>query len=153
MPNTSAKSKHGRRTRRPRRVDPARDELISSSLQSAQQCLFNQDYGTAFVHYLLVLNLAPEFKDFATVMTDYFTLITSMCKFNTHIGWVTSFFFAATFRSLLCYRIHPFSTSPIHYLYPLEPIPALIERSTLDSSPVCNRVICRQTTMYSHTQS
>ncbi|XP_072241000.1 protein arginine N-methyltransferase 9 isoform X1 [Leuresthes tenuis] len=65
MPNTSARQKHGRRARRRRRVDPARDELISSSLESAQQCLFNQDYGTAFVHYLLVLNLAPMFKDFA----------------------------------------------------------------------------------------
>lgn len=38
---------------------------MSSSLESAQQCLFNQDYGTAFVHYLLALNLAPVFKDFA----------------------------------------------------------------------------------------
>ncbi|KAK9540549.1 hypothetical protein VZT92_002994 [Zoarces viviparus] len=65
MPNTSARPKHGRRTRRRRREDPARNELVSSSLESAQQCLFNQDYGTAFVHYLLVLNLAPMFKDFA----------------------------------------------------------------------------------------
>ncbi|XP_054460471.1 protein arginine N-methyltransferase 9 [Anoplopoma fimbria] len=65
MPNASAKPKHGRRTRRRRREDPARNELVSSSLESAQQCLFNQDYGTAFVHYLLVLNLAPMFKDFA----------------------------------------------------------------------------------------
>ncbi|KAM9857277.1 protein arginine N-methyltransferase 9 [Aulostomus maculatus] len=65
MPNASARVKHGRRTRRRRREDPARNELVSSSLESAQQCLFNQDYGTAFVHYLLVLNLAPMFKDFA----------------------------------------------------------------------------------------
>ncbi|XP_014901176.1 protein arginine N-methyltransferase 9 [Poecilia latipinna] len=65
MPNTSARPKHGRRARRRRRVDPARDQLVSSSLESAQQCLLNQDYGTAFVHYLLVLNLAPVFKDFA----------------------------------------------------------------------------------------
>ncbi|XP_034544240.1 protein arginine N-methyltransferase 9 [Notolabrus celidotus] len=65
MPNASARPKHGRRTRRRRREDPARNELVSSSLESAQQCLFNQDYGTAFVHYLLVLNLAPVFKDFA----------------------------------------------------------------------------------------
>ncbi|MEQ2178421.1 hypothetical protein GOODEAATRI_013862, partial [Goodea atripinnis] len=68
MPNTSARPKHGRRARRRRRVDPARDQLVSSSLESAQQCLLNQDYGTAFVHYLLVLNLAPVFKDFAQVM-------------------------------------------------------------------------------------
>ncbi|XP_053713553.1 protein arginine N-methyltransferase 9 [Synchiropus splendidus] len=65
MPNASAKPKHGRRNRRRRREDPARNELVSSSLESAQQCLFNQDYGTAFVHYLLVLNLAPVFKDLA----------------------------------------------------------------------------------------
>ncbi|XP_018546436.1 protein arginine N-methyltransferase 9 [Lates calcarifer] len=65
MPNASARPKHSRRTRRRRREDPARNELVSSSLESAQQCLFSQDYGTAFVHYLLVLNLAPMFKDFA----------------------------------------------------------------------------------------
>uniref|UniRef100_A0AAQ5X918 Protein arginine methyltransferase 9 n=1 Tax=Amphiprion ocellaris TaxID=80972 RepID=A0AAQ5X918_AMPOC len=65
MPNASAKPKHGRRTRRRHRPDPARNELVSSSLESAQQCLFSQDYGTAFVHYLLVLNLAPVLKDFA----------------------------------------------------------------------------------------
>uniref|UniRef100_A0A674PPT8 Protein arginine N-methyltransferase 9 n=1 Tax=Takifugu rubripes TaxID=31033 RepID=A0A674PPT8_TAKRU len=45
--------------------DPAKNELVSSSLESARQCLLNQDYGTAFVHYLLVLNLAPLFKDLA----------------------------------------------------------------------------------------
>ncbi|CAL9699982.1 unnamed protein product [Knipowitschia caucasica] len=65
MPNASTKPKHGRRSRRRQRDDPARNELVSSSLESAQQCLFNQDYGTAFVHYLLALNLAPVFKDFA----------------------------------------------------------------------------------------
>ncbi|XP_029949033.1 protein arginine N-methyltransferase 9 [Salarias fasciatus] len=65
MPNASVKTKHSRRARRRRRVDPARNELVSSSLESAQQCLLNQDYGTAFVHYLLVLNLAPVFKDLA----------------------------------------------------------------------------------------
>ncbi|XP_069022854.1 protein arginine N-methyltransferase 9 [Embiotoca jacksoni] len=65
MPNASARPKHNRRTRRRRRADPARNELVSNSLESAQQCLFNQDYGTAFVHYLLVLNLAPMFKEFA----------------------------------------------------------------------------------------
>lgn len=67
MPNTSARSKHGRRSRRRGREDPAKNELVSSSLESARQCLLNQDYGTAFVHYLLVLNLAPLFKDFAKV--------------------------------------------------------------------------------------
>lgn len=71
MPNASARPKHGRRAVRRRREDPARNELVSSSLESAQQCLFSQDYGTAFVHYLLVLNLAPVFKDFARVITVY----------------------------------------------------------------------------------
>uniref|UniRef100_A0AAR2KZW3 Protein arginine N-methyltransferase domain-containing protein n=1 Tax=Pygocentrus nattereri TaxID=42514 RepID=A0AAR2KZW3_PYGNA len=68
MPNEMARSKKARRPRRgPRepREDPARNELISRSLESAQQCLLQQDYGTAFVHYLLVLNLAPVLKDFA----------------------------------------------------------------------------------------
>ncbi|XP_008314665.1 protein arginine N-methyltransferase 9 [Cynoglossus semilaevis] len=65
MPNASAKPKHSRTRRRRCREDPARNELVSSSLESAQQCLFNQDYGTAYAHYLLVLHLAPMFKDFA----------------------------------------------------------------------------------------
>ncbi|KAI4893958.1 hypothetical protein NFI96_018683, partial [Prochilodus magdalenae] len=68
MPNEMTRSKRARHPRRgPRepREDPARNELISRSLESAQQCLFQQDYGTAFVHYLLVLNLAPVLKDFA----------------------------------------------------------------------------------------
>ncbi|KAM4709360.1 protein arginine N-methyltransferase 9 isoform 2-T2 [Discoglossus pictus] len=41
----------------------SRRELISSSVQSAQHCLQEQDYGTAYAHYLLVLSLAPELKD------------------------------------------------------------------------------------------
>lgn len=47
------------------REESARNELVSRSLESAQQCLYNQDFGTAFVHYLLVLNLEPLLKDFA----------------------------------------------------------------------------------------
>ncbi|XP_064188388.1 protein arginine N-methyltransferase 9 [Anguilla rostrata] len=65
MPNASTRPKRVRRSRRAPREDPARNELVSRSLESAQQCLFNQDYGTAFVHYLLALNLAPVLKDFA----------------------------------------------------------------------------------------
>ncbi|XP_077461443.1 protein arginine N-methyltransferase 9 [Stigmatopora argus] len=66
MPNASARPKRsGRRSHRRPREDQARNQLVSSSLESAQQCLFNQDYGPAFVHYLLVLNLAPQFKEFA----------------------------------------------------------------------------------------
>uniref|UniRef100_A0A8C9FBJ5 Uncharacterized protein n=1 Tax=Pavo cristatus TaxID=9049 RepID=A0A8C9FBJ5_PAVCR len=42
--------------------EAGRRELISRSLQSAQHCLEDQDYGTAYAHYLLVLNLAPELK-------------------------------------------------------------------------------------------
>ncbi|XP_036377315.1 protein arginine N-methyltransferase 9 [Megalops cyprinoides] len=65
MPNATTRPKRVRRGRRAPREDPARNELVARSLESAQQCLFNQDYGTAFVHYLLVLNLAPALKDFA----------------------------------------------------------------------------------------
>lgn len=84
MPNTSARPKHSRRARRRRREDPARNELVSSSLESAQQCLFNQDYGTAFVHYLLVLNLAPVFKDFARVMTVYTSIHCLISQSHNH---------------------------------------------------------------------
>lgn len=75
MPNTSARPKHGRRTRRRGREDPVRNELVSNSLESAQQCLLNHDYGTAFAHYLLVLNFAPVFKDLAKVIKLRYDLI------------------------------------------------------------------------------
>uniref|UniRef100_A0A673I8Q2 Protein arginine N-methyltransferase 9 n=1 Tax=Sinocyclocheilus rhinocerous TaxID=307959 RepID=A0A673I8Q2_9TELE len=65
MPNATTRPKRTRRHRRAQREDAVRNELVSRSLESAQQCLFSQDYGTAFVHYLLVLNLAPALKDFA----------------------------------------------------------------------------------------
>lgn len=68
MPNNSSaavKAKRSRRRSRAPREDPARNELVSSALQSAQQCLLQQDYGTAFVHFLLALNLAPALKDLA----------------------------------------------------------------------------------------
>ncbi|KAJ3615406.1 hypothetical protein NHX12_016105, partial [Muraenolepis orangiensis] len=65
MPNSNTRPKRDRRTRRQPREDPARNELICRTLESAQQCLSNQDYGTAFVYYLLVLNLAPVLKHFA----------------------------------------------------------------------------------------
>ncbi|KAL4640418.1 putative protein arginine N-methyltransferase 9 [Arapaima gigas] len=65
MPSATARPRRARRTRRTPREDPVRNELVSRSLESAQQCLLNQDYGTAFVHYLLVLNLAPVLKEFA----------------------------------------------------------------------------------------
>uniref|UniRef100_A0A673MSB2 Uncharacterized protein n=1 Tax=Sinocyclocheilus rhinocerous TaxID=307959 RepID=A0A673MSB2_9TELE len=61
----TTRPKRTRRHRRVQREDAARNELVSRSLESAQQCLFSQDYGTAFVHYLLALNLAPALKDFA----------------------------------------------------------------------------------------
>ncbi|XP_027033490.1 protein arginine N-methyltransferase 9 isoform X3 [Tachysurus fulvidraco] len=66
MPNSSSaavKAKRSNRRRRAPREDPARNELVSNSLQSAQQCLLQHDYGTAFVHFLLALNLAPALKD------------------------------------------------------------------------------------------
>ncbi|XP_056591683.1 protein arginine N-methyltransferase 9 [Triplophysa dalaica] len=65
MPNTTTRPKRSRRQRRARREDAARNELVSRSFESAQQCLFSHDYGTAFAHYLLALNLAPALKDFA----------------------------------------------------------------------------------------
>ncbi|XP_071609795.1 protein arginine N-methyltransferase 9 [Heliangelus exortis] len=42
--------------------EASRRELVSRSLQSAQHCLEDQDFGTAYAHYLLVLHLAPELK-------------------------------------------------------------------------------------------
>ncbi|MCI4376053.1 hypothetical protein PGIGA_G00183730 [Pangasianodon gigas] len=75
MPSSSSSSaavkgkrssrRRSRRSSRAPAEDPARNELVSSSLQSAQQCLFQQDHGTAFVHFLLALNLAPALKDLA----------------------------------------------------------------------------------------
>lgn len=52
----------------------AREVLISTSLQSAQHCIENQDYGTAYAHYLLVLSLAPELKEIVKE-TFQFTLV------------------------------------------------------------------------------
>lgn len=40
-----------------------RDRLVAQSLQSAEHCLGDQDFGTAYAHYLLVLSLAPELKE------------------------------------------------------------------------------------------
>ncbi|XP_067153897.1 protein arginine N-methyltransferase 9 isoform X2 [Apteryx mantelli] len=58
MPNSNAKSHRSQRGGQ----EAGRRELISRSLQSAQHCLEDQDFGTAYAHYLLVLNLAPELK-------------------------------------------------------------------------------------------
>ncbi|CAN2388793.1 protein-arginine omega-N symmetric methyltransferase activity [Pristimantis euphronides] len=54
-----------RKGRRGRRAGQAagRRELISRSLRSAEQCLRERDYGTAYAHHLLVLSLAPELKE------------------------------------------------------------------------------------------
>ncbi|XP_075055040.1 protein arginine N-methyltransferase 9 [Mixophyes fleayi] len=54
-----------RRSRRGRKAGQAasRRELISRSVQSAEHCLRERDYGTAYAHFLLVLSLAPELKD------------------------------------------------------------------------------------------
>ncbi|NWJ05490.1 ANM9 methyltransferase, partial [Crypturellus undulatus] len=69
MPPTNAKTSRSHRGRQEAR----RQELISRSLQSAQHCLEDDDFGTAYAHYLLVLNLAPELK--ATVKETFqFTL-------------------------------------------------------------------------------
>ncbi|XP_076829933.1 protein arginine N-methyltransferase 9 isoform X2 [Brachyhypopomus gauderio] len=69
MPGSAARSRRARRARR-RATGPAEQpatrELVSCSLESARQGVLHQDYGTAFVHYLLVLNLAPVLKDVAS---------------------------------------------------------------------------------------
>jgi len=75
MPNATTRPKRTRRHRRTQREDAARNELVSRSLESAQQCLFSQDYGTAFVHYLLALNIAPALRDFANVSLIYVFII------------------------------------------------------------------------------
>ncbi|XP_030804086.1 protein arginine N-methyltransferase 9 isoform X2 [Camarhynchus parvulus] len=69
MPNSNAKLHSNHRGGR----EASRRELVSRSLQSAQHCLENQDFGTAYAHYLLVLNLAPELKT-AVKETFQFTL-------------------------------------------------------------------------------
>lgn len=58
MPNSNSKIHYNHRGGR----EASRRELVSRSLQSAQHCLEDQDFGTAYAHYLLVLNLAPELK-------------------------------------------------------------------------------------------
>ncbi|XP_061440694.1 protein arginine N-methyltransferase 9 isoform X1 [Rhineura floridana] len=58
MPNSKSRSLHKHNVDQ----EAQRHELVSRSLQSAQHCLENQDFGTAYAHYLLVLNLAPELK-------------------------------------------------------------------------------------------
>jgi len=58
MPNSNAKFHCNHRGGQ----EAGRRELVSRSLQSAQHCLEDQDFGTAYAHYLLVLNLAPELK-------------------------------------------------------------------------------------------
>ncbi|KAG9480066.1 hypothetical protein GDO78_011857 [Eleutherodactylus coqui] len=53
-----------RKGRRGRRAAQAagRRELLSRSLRSAELCLRERDYGTAYAHFLLVLSLAPELR-------------------------------------------------------------------------------------------
>uniref|UniRef100_A0A8C5P707 Protein arginine N-methyltransferase 9 n=1 Tax=Leptobrachium leishanense TaxID=445787 RepID=A0A8C5P707_9ANUR len=58
---SEAGGRSSRRGKRPGRT-PGRRELVARSLQSAQLCLEEQDYGTAYAHFLLVLSLAPEVK-------------------------------------------------------------------------------------------
>ncbi|XP_060683226.1 protein arginine N-methyltransferase 9 isoform X1 [Hemiscyllium ocellatum] len=47
----------------PRPGRRGRVRLVYRSLQSAQDYLDREDFGTAFAHYLLLLNVAPELKD------------------------------------------------------------------------------------------
>ena len=59
MPNSKNKSRRRHKVGQ----EAGKNELVSRSLQSAQHCLEDQDYGTAYAHYLLVLNIAPELKN------------------------------------------------------------------------------------------
>ncbi|KAK9398825.1 putative protein arginine N-methyltransferase 9 [Crotalus adamanteus] len=59
MPNSKSKSRHRHKVSQ----ETGRRELVSRSLQSAQHYLEDRDFGTAYAHYLLVLNIAPEFKN------------------------------------------------------------------------------------------
>lgn len=102
MPNSSARSKHGRRSRRRGREDPAKNELVSSSLESARQCLLNQDYGTAFVHYLLVLNLAPLFKELAKVIRVNAAVKTPTCTFPVSHNHACCIFFHCFIKMIWC---------------------------------------------------
>ncbi|XP_056418809.1 protein arginine N-methyltransferase 9 isoform X2 [Hyla sarda] len=54
-----------RKARRGRKAGQSagRRELVARSVHSAEQCLRDRDYGTAYAHFLLVLSLAPELKD------------------------------------------------------------------------------------------
>lgn len=108
MPNTSARSKHGRRSRRRVREDPAKNELVSSSLESARQCLLNQDYGTAFVHYLLVLNLAPLFKDLAKVIHINAAVRNLFSLLHKKIVWC-SFFMTSSFQESFRFTLFKWS--------------------------------------------
>lgn len=88
MPNATTRPKRTRRHRQTQREDAARNELVSRSLESAQQCLFSQDYGTAFVHYLLALNLAPALRDFANVSLIYLLLFhVFMSDYFSSVWW------------------------------------------------------------------
>lgn len=70
MPNSKSKSRRKHKVGQ----ETGRHELVSRSLQSAQHCLEDQDYGTAYAHYLLVLNIAPELKNDVKVRNFLFSL-------------------------------------------------------------------------------
>lgn len=72
MPNSNAKLRRSPRDGQ----EAGRRELVSRSLQSAEHCLEDHDYGTAYAHYLLVLNLAPELKTSVKVSAVWFSLET-----------------------------------------------------------------------------
>lgn len=55
-----------------------RDRLVAQSLQSAEHCLGDQDFGTAYAHYLLVLSLAPELKEDVKVRPSFSVLNTAI---------------------------------------------------------------------------
>ncbi|CAI5784269.1 protein arginine N-methyltransferase 9 [Podarcis lilfordi] len=82
MPNSKRRSRHRRNVGQ----EAGRRELVSRSLQSAQHCLENQDFGTAYAHYLLVLNLAPELKNDVKETFQY-----TLCKWAEELNSLTRF--------------------------------------------------------------
>lgn len=89
MPNSKRLSRHRHKVGQ----EAGRRELVSRSLQSAQHCLEYCDFGTAYAHYLLVLNLAPELKNevkvnFVVVQSLSLKQVDMFVYVFSEVGWV-----------------------------------------------------------------
>lgn len=94
MPNSNSKLHRIHRGAQ----EAGRQELVSRSLQSAQHCLEDQDFGTAYAHYLLVLNLAPELKPSVKVSALWIAWNNLLCSF---LGFVTSLMLLICYMELI----------------------------------------------------